>query len=117
MIHESLVLGKKYASGILNPSGMFNNSYRYVHIQSTKLIKILNEIVSMVAEFKEAMMNKYEITYLGLMKYFLEIQVCQCKREILISQEKYLENLPYRFYLKNCKPVSTLMRSCIQMIA
>jgi hypothetical protein len=40
MLQESLLLGRKY------PSGMFNNSYRYVHIQSTKLIKILNEIVS-----------------------------------------------------------------------
>ena len=34
MLHESLLLGRKY------PSGMFNNSYRYAHIQSTKLIKI-----------------------------------------------------------------------------
>jgi hypothetical protein len=40
-----------YALGILNPSGMFNNSYRYAHIQSTKLIKILNEIVSITGAY------------------------------------------------------------------
>ena len=47
----------------------------------------------MVAEFKGAMMKEYEMTDLGPMKYFLGIQVCQCKGEIFISQEKYLEDL------------------------
>ena len=45
MLQESLLLGRKY------PLGMFNNSYRYVHIQPTKLIKILNEIVSITGVY------------------------------------------------------------------
>jgi hypothetical protein len=45
MLQESLLLDRKY------PSGMFNNSYRYAHIQSTKLIKILNEIVSITRAY------------------------------------------------------------------
>ena len=39
----------------------------------------------MVAEFKEAIMKEYEMTDLGPMKYFLGIQVRQCKGEIFIS--------------------------------
>ena len=63
----------------------------------------------MVAEFKGAMMKEYEMTDLGPMKYFLGIQVCQCKGEIFISQEKYLEDLLKRFQMNNCKPVATPM--------
>ena len=62
-----------------------------------------------VAEFKGAMMKEYEMTDLGPMKYFLGIQVRQCKGEIFISQEKYLEDLLKRFQMNDCKPVSTPM--------
>ena len=58
-------------------------------------------------EFKKAMMEKYEMTDLGLMKYFLGIQVRQSKGEIFISQEKYLEELLKKFQMINCKPIST----------
>jgi hypothetical protein len=48
MLQESLLLGRIYTSG------MFNNSYRYAHIQSFcnyQLIKILNEIVSITGAY------------------------------------------------------------------
>ena len=61
----------------------------------------------MVAKFKEAIMEEYEMTNLGPMKYFLGIQVRQCKGEIFISQEKYFEDLLIRFQMNNCKLVST----------
>ena len=54
-----------------------------------------------VAEFKGAMMKEYEMTDLGPMKYFLGIQVRQCKGEIFISQEKYLEDLLKRFQMND----------------
>ena len=63
----------------------------------------------MVEEFKSAMMKEYEMTDLGLMKYFLGIQVQQSKGEIFISQEKYLEDMLKKFHMKDCKPVSTPM--------
>ncbi|XP_060673958.1 secreted RxLR effector protein 161-like [Ziziphus jujuba] len=63
----------------------------------------------MVEEFKRAMMKEYEMTDLGLMKYFLGIQVQQAKGEIFISQEKYLNDLLKWFHMDNCKPMSTPM--------
>ena len=60
----------------------------------------------MVKNFKSAMMKEYEMTDLGLMKYFLGIQVQQSKGEIFISQEKYVEDLLKRFQMSNCKPIS-----------
>lgn len=44
----------------------------------------------MVEEFQNAMMKEYEMIDLGLMKYFLGIQVKQSKGEIFISQENML---------------------------
>ena len=63
----------------------------------------------MVEEFKMEMIKGYEMTNLGLMKYFLGIQVRQSKGEIFISQEKYTADLLKRFSMLNCKPVATPM--------
>ena len=62
---------------------------------------------AMLEEFKKAMMKEYEMTDLGLMRYFLGIQVQQSNGEIFISQEKYLEDLLKKFRMSNCKPVTT----------
>ena len=54
-------------------------------------------------------MKEYEMIDLGPMKYFLGIQVRQCKGEIFISQENYLEDLLKRFQMNNYKLVFTPM--------
>lgn len=54
-------------------------------------------------------MEEYEMTDLGLMRYFLGIQVKQSKEGIFISQEKYAEDLLKKFDMLNCKPVATPM--------
>ena len=65
--------------------------------------------MKMVEVFKRKMMENFEMTDLGLMKYFLGIQVKQSKGKIFISQEKYIEDLLKRFQMNECKPVSTPM--------
>ena len=47
----------------------------------------------MIAEFKKAMMNQFEMADLGLMKYFLGIQVKQEQGHIFLSHEKYVADL------------------------
>ncbi|XP_020263406.1 uncharacterized protein LOC109839390 [Asparagus officinalis] len=53
------------------------------------------------------MKEDFEMTDLGLMRYFLGLQVKQTKGEIFINQEKYCEDLLKRFNMKNCNPVAT----------
>ncbi|XP_022865913.1 uncharacterized protein LOC111385730 [Olea europaea var. sylvestris] len=65
--------------------------------------------IRLVEDFKRKMMNEFEMTDLGVMKYFLAIQVKQSKGEIFISQEKYTEDLLKKFHMENCKSVSTPM--------
>jgi hypothetical protein len=67
--------------------------------------------MKMVEDFKRSMMKEYEMTDLGLMKYFLGIQVRQSKGEVFICQEKYIEDLLKKFHMVACKPVSTLVSS------
>ncbi|XP_047326610.1 uncharacterized mitochondrial protein AtMg00810-like [Impatiens glandulifera] len=64
---------------------------------------------AMVEEFKNQMMKEFEMTDLGLMKYFLGIQVKQSPGRIFLSQEKYIEDLLKKFNMSQCKPLSTLM--------
>ncbi|KAG6493852.1 hypothetical protein ZIOFF_048855 [Zingiber officinale] len=65
--------------------------------------------IKMVEDFKLAMMKKFEMSNLGLMRYFLGFQVKQSSGEIFISQEKYVEDLLKKFQMLSCKPVPTPM--------
>lgn len=55
------------------------------------------------------MMREYEMTDLGLMRYFLGMQVKHEPSRIFISQEKYAADLLKKFHMTHCKPLSTPM--------
>jgi len=61
----------------------------------------------MVAEFKNTRMKKYEMSDVGLMRYFLGIEVKQ--REIFISQEKYVAIFLKKFNMSAYKSAGTSM--------
>ncbi|XP_049410533.1 uncharacterized mitochondrial protein AtMg00810-like [Solanum stenotomum] len=54
-------------------------------------------------------MNKFEMTDLGLLHYFLGLEVKQREGEVFVSQKKYASDLLKRFGLVNCKSVATPM--------
>ena len=55
------------------------------------------------------MMKKFEMKDLGLIRYFLGIQVKQSLRKIFISQEKYVADLLKKFNMSECKLVASPM--------
>nr|KYP70017.1 Retrovirus-related Pol polyprotein from transposon TNT 1-94 [Cajanus cajan] len=61
----------------------------------------------MIAEFREAMVKCFEMTDLGLMSYFLGIEVIQQDDGIFISQKKYAADILKKFKMENSKPIST----------
>ena len=65
----------------------------------------------LVEEFRQAMMTEFEMTDLGLLHYFLGIEVTQMNDGIFISQEKYVSNLLDKWKMGNCKPMSTPMNT------
>uniref|UniRef100_A0A2N9G770 Integrase catalytic domain-containing protein n=1 Tax=Fagus sylvatica TaxID=28930 RepID=A0A2N9G770_FAGSY len=62
---------------------------------------------SMFEDFKNAMAREFEMTDLGLMAYYLGIEVKQTEEGIFISQEGYAKEILKKFEMLDCKPVST----------
>ena len=51
----------------------------------------------LITDFKEVMKSEFEMTDLGLLKYFLDIEVKQTKNGIFISPVKYVTSILERF--------------------
>ncbi|CAL2254987.1 unnamed protein product [Prunus armeniaca] len=60
-----------------------------------------------IQEFKKDMMKTFEMSDLGLMHYFLGIEINQEEDGIFICQKKYTENLLKKFKMYGCKTVAT----------
>lgn len=60
----------------------------------------------MLDEIKDAIKRVFEMTNLGLMKYFLEITK-QCTQDIFICQQNYLTYILKKFRMEKCKPTET----------
>ena len=61
----------------------------------------------MMEDFKKDMMETYEMSDLGMLHYFLGIEVLQNDEGIFISQKKYAENILKKFGMHDSKPVAT----------
>ncbi|GAU44523.1 hypothetical protein TSUD_82300 [Trifolium subterraneum] len=59
----------------------------------------------MMAEFKASMKDKFAMTDLGKMKYFLGVEVNQCDQGIFIHQLKYGSEILKRFGMEDCNKV------------
>jgi hypothetical protein len=60
-------------------------------------------------EFSRVMMQKFEMSMMGELNYFLGFHVKQLKEGTFISQAKYTQYLLKRFAMKDAKPAKTLM--------
>ena len=58
-------------------------------------------------EFKKKMMDEFEMKDLGLMHYFLGLEVYQCNDEIFVCQSKYAKDMLLKFGMESCKPLPT----------
>jgi hypothetical protein len=60
-------------------------------------------------EFSAVMMQKFNMSMMGELNYFLGFQVKQLKEGTFISQMKYTQDLLKRFGMKDAKPAKTSM--------
>ncbi|BFG35668.1 hypothetical protein CerSpe_219420 [Prunus speciosa] len=70
---------------------------------------------AMFDEFKNSMMIEFDISNLGLMHYFLGIEVNQYPAGIFLSQKKYVQEVLDRFHMKDCNPVGTPTSSDLKL--
>ncbi|XP_026458704.1 uncharacterized protein LOC113359253 [Papaver somniferum] len=69
----------------------------------------------MVKEFMEAMIREFEMTDLGLMSYFLGLEVLQPEDGIFVSQQRYAKEILKRFKMNDCKPILTPVESRLKL--
>ncbi|CAJ2633694.1 unnamed protein product [Trifolium pratense] len=70
---------------------------------------------TMFEEFKKEMTKEFEMTDIGLMSYYLGIEVKQEDHGILITQEGYAKEVLKKFKMDDANPVSTPMECGIKL--
>lgn len=65
--------------------------------------------------FKSEMKKEFEMKNLGLMKFFLGIEVTKNDKGIFICQSRYAKDVLRRFRMINCSPVSTLVATSTKL--
>jgi len=60
-----------------------------------------------LTNFKHAMQSEFEMTYLGIMKCFLGIEVDQSTKGIFFYHQKYATDIIKIFHMEECHPTET----------
>jgi hypothetical protein len=60
-------------------------------------------------EFSRTMIQKFEMSMMGELKYFLGFQIKQLQEGTFISHTKYIQDILNKFGMKNGKPIKTPM--------
>ena len=69
---------------------------------------------SLCKEFSKLMQDEFEISIMGELKFFLDIQINQCKDGVYVHQTKYTKELLKKFKLEDCKLMNTPMHpTCV----
>ena len=68
---------------------------------------VIGSNVKLLAEFKREMQDVFEMFDLGIMNYFLGMEIHQCSSGIFVSQRKYAIDILKKFKLESCKEVAT----------
>ena len=61
----------------------------------------------LIMSCKEDLAREFEMKYMGLMHYFLGMEVWQKDGEVFVSQGKYANEILRRFHIEKCKPMQT----------
>jgi len=70
---------------------------------------------AMFEDFKKSMVQEFEMTDIGLMAYFLGLEVTQKEEGIFISQSSYAKDILERFKMESCNQVSTPIENGVEL--
>jgi hypothetical protein len=63
----------------------------------------------LINSYKESLASEFEMTDIGLMHYFLGLEVSQEPGHIFLGQGKYVCDILRRFQMEDCRPMTTPM--------
>ena len=99
-----------------------NLYYKVVDGQSLILVLYVDDLFLTGAEklikwWKQQLASEFEMKDLGLMHYFLGLEVWQLKDEIFLSQGRYTIDILRRFEMMDCKSTSTPMTKNLKKLS
>eukprot|EP00253_Pinus_taeda_P022771 PITA_22771 len=76
-------------------------------IEKCKAGSVAKEYSQLIESCKEDFARQLEMKDMGLMNYFLKLEVWQRNGELFVSQGKYANEILQRFYMDSCKLMET----------
>jgi hypothetical protein len=70
-----------------------------------------------ITESEKKLSTKFEMKELGMMHYFLGLEVWQKLDEIFLNQGKYIVEILKRFRMMDCKSIPTLMVKNLKLLS
>eukprot|EP00253_Pinus_taeda_P016244 PITA_16244 len=84
-----------------------NNVWDVVARPESKSIVSSHWLYKLILSYKEDLARELEMKDMGLMHYFLGMEVWQTDGELFVSQRKYANEILRRFHMEKCKPMQT----------
>ena len=99
-----------------------NLSYKVVEDVPVILLLYVDDLFltgneKQIMERKKKLVEEFEMKYLGLMHYFLGLEIWQSSEEIFLNQGKYAVEILKRFNMLECKSMATPMDSNLKLLA
>jgi hypothetical protein len=71
---------------------------------------------NLITDCKKKLVAEFEMKYLGLMHYFLDIEVWQSPEKIFLNQGMYAIGILKRFDMLECKSMNTHMETNLKLL-
>eukprot|EP00253_Pinus_taeda_P029706 PITA_29706 len=78
-----------------------------VYIEQPKGFETFDRDDQLIMSCNEDLAREFKMKDMGLMHYFLGMEVWQKDGEMFVSQGKYANEILKRFHMENCKPIQT----------
>jgi hypothetical protein len=69
----------------------------------------ITRVEDLIAECKLGISSEFGMSDIGLMQFFLGMEVWQEEGHIFLEQGNYVTDILSRFYMEDCRPMSTPM--------
>jgi hypothetical protein len=69
----------------------------------------------MFKDFKQAMIKEFEMMNIGLMAYYLGIEIKQGEDKIFVNKKKFARKALKKFKIKDCARINTLVEYRVKM--
>ena len=104
----------KYFTGLGFMKSEVDANLYHIMVEGKPLIIVLyvDDLIligddQLIKPCKEDLAREFEMKDMGLMHYFIGMEVWQKYGEVFVSQDKYANEILRRFHMEKCKPMQT----------